>query len=178
MSRTLVPSTALLRAILRPSKGPCVAHQARGVTNWLPRHKYAQVNRLDKLHRLQKAELRQRIEDNKVKAIKLEERLKAESAAARESPKYHIARTSMSNLPVYEHRKRGGTKFITQIQKLSGDLSALQADLRQVLGLPQNHTDAKGRRKELVRINHLTKHIIVEGWRGEEVKKWAQVRGF
>lgn len=179
MSQSLVPSTALLRAVLRPSKGQCPAQQARNVTNWVPRHKYAKVNRLDKLHRAQKAELRQRIENNKVKAVKLENQLKSSVTSMLEEPiAYHMARTSTHNLPIYEHRKGGGTKFITQIQKLSGNLAAMQEELRTVLGLQQKYTDAKGRKKEPVKINELTKHIIIDGWRGEEVKKWAQLRGF
>lgn len=145
----------------------------------MPRHKYAKVNRLDKLHRQQKAALRQQIDDAKTRAVKLEETLRTMSEpSSSQSLPYHIGRTKTNNLPVYEHTKSGGSKQVTIVQKLSGDLSAVQRELLAILRLPEVVTDGKGRKKETVSINRLNQHITIKGWRGEEVKKWAQVRGF
>lgn len=52
-----VPSVSLLRAFLKPLPAPCT--QVRSKSNWMPRERFAKTTRLDKLHRQQKAALRQ-----------------------------------------------------------------------------------------------------------------------
>lgn len=148
----------------------------------MPRHKYAKVNRLDKLHRTQKAALKQEKESSHTRATLLaQEMLTATSTTpeltASELP-FHIGRTKTKNLAIYETVKAGGSKHITQIRRLSGDLEALQGMLRGVLKLPEWVVDGKGRKKEPVAVNPLTGHVIVRGWRGPEVKKWAEMLGF
>jgi len=91
---------------------------------------------------------------------------------------FTINRTISQNLPIYETSKAGGNKHITQIRKLSGDLEALQEQLRTILGLGQYVTDLRGRKKENVAINWATRQIVVRGWRGPEIKKWAESAGF
>ena len=49
------PSTALLRAILRPTTECC---QTRQIADWTPRERYKKVTKLDKLHKKQKADNR------------------------------------------------------------------------------------------------------------------------
>jgi len=145
----------------------------------MPRHKYAKVNRLDKLHRVQKAALKQEKEESHLRAALLVEEIKSSTGVvgAAEAP-YHIGRTKTKNLAIYETAKAGGSKHITQIRRLSGDLEALQRQLRDVLKLPEIVVDGKGRKKEPVAINPLTQQIIIRGWRGPEVKKWAETLGF
>ena len=46
------------------------------------------------------------------------------------------------------------------------------------LNLEQSYVDRKGRRKDNVKVNPLTKQVIVRGWRGAEVKKWCEMVGF
>jgi large subunit ribosomal protein L49 len=82
------------------------------------------------------------------------------------------------NIPVYHLAKAGGNKHLTTVRKLSGDLHALQSDIRSALGLEQFAKDQQGRKKENVAINWTTRQIIVRGWRGPEIKKWAEMRGF
>ena len=90
-----------------------------------------------------------------------------------------IRRTLPSHsLPVYEATRSGGTKHITTIRKLDGDLNAMRSHLLEALGLQQYELDRKGRKKENVAINWRTRHLIVRGWRGPEVKKWAEMVGF
>jgi hypothetical protein len=38
--------------------------------------------------------------------------------------------------------------------------------------------DVKGRKKETVAINWTTRQVVIRGWRGAEVKKWAELSGF
>lgn len=179
MSRIPVPSLQLLRAF-SPSPHPSyVACQARCSSNFMPRHKFAKVTRLDKLHRQEKAQMRREKEESDTRAALLEQTLRdtAEQIPSSALP-FHIRRTSSSNLPVYESTKAGGSKKITTIRLLSGDLKEMQRDLRTVLQLPEIVIDSKGRKKEPVAINDLTQHVVIAGWRGSEVKKWAEVRGF
>ena len=91
---------------------------------------------------------------------------------------YIISRTPSSNLPVYHLAKSGGNKHLTVVRKLSGDLNALQTDIRSALGLEQFVVDQQGRKKVNVAINWTTRQIVVRGWRGPEIKKWAELRGF
>lgn len=148
--------------------------------NFMPRHKYAKVNRLDKLHRQQKVALRQEKEESYTRAALLEHAMKTgEIAVAPQSQlAFHIGRTSSKNFAVYESTKGGGTKHITTVRRLTGDLVAMQRQLRAVLQLPEHTIDNKGRKKEPVSINNLTQQIIIKGWRGAEVKKWAETLGF
>ncbi|KAK5942790.1 54S ribosomal protein img2, mitochondrial [Knufia obscura] len=183
MSRIPVPSPSLLRTFLRPStiSSPCTSttHQTRPTSSFMPRHKYAKVNRLDKLHRTQKAALKQEKESSHTRAALLaQEMLTTTSTTTASELPFHIGRTKTKNLAVYETVKAGGSKHITQIRRLSGDLEALQGMLRGVLKLPEWVVDGKGRKKEPVAINPLTGHVIVRGWRGPEVKKWAETLGF
>ena len=89
-----------------------------------------------------------------------------------------ISRTPSNNLPIYETSKSGGTKQITCIRKVTGNLSELAATIRTALGLEQYIVDVKGRRKETVSVNPVSRQVIIRGWRGAEVKKWAQLSGF
>jgi hypothetical protein len=67
---------------------------------------------------------------------------------------------------------------ITTIRKCSGDLSALQAHLLDALKLEASFIDNQGKKKVNVRINALTRHIIVRGWRGAEIRRWCEMVGF
>ncbi|KAJ4510643.1 hypothetical protein HRR81_003925 [Exophiala dermatitidis] len=91
---------------------------------------------------------------------------------------FKINRTPSSNLPIYESSKAGGSKHITSIRKISGDLNELASRIRSALGLQQHIVDVKGRRKETVAINWTTRQVVVRGWRGPEIKKWAEFNGF
>lgn len=91
---------------------------------------------------------------------------------------YLIARTKSSSLPIYETSKSGGTKRITTIRKITGDLAELAAAVRSALRMDEYMTDLRGRRKANVAINHTTKQVVVRGWRAPEIKRWAEMTGF
>ncbi|KIY03248.1 uncharacterized protein Z520_01715 [Fonsecaea multimorphosa CBS 102226] len=91
---------------------------------------------------------------------------------------YLITRTPSKNLPIYQTTKAGGSKHITTIRKIKGDLQELANAVRTALGLEEYMTDVRGRRKANVVINWTTRHVVVRGWRGPEIKRWAEVSGF
>lgn len=68
------------------------------------------------------------------------------------APKYHVARTTTKNLPIYTDYKRGGNLKLTTIRKITGDLSALKEELKLYLRM----------KDEDVKINSLTQHVIVK----------------
>lgn len=100
------------------------------------------------------------------------------SMATVSSLPFKITRTPSSNLPVYESTKSGGSKHITSIRKITGDLDELASQIRGALGMEQHIVDVRGRRKETVVINRTTRQVVVRGWRGPEIKKWAEMKGF
>jgi large subunit ribosomal protein L49 len=81
--------------------------------------------------------------------------------------KYHVARTSSKNYPVYTDYKRGGNLHITTIRKITGDLSALRDELRVFLN----------KKNEEVRINALTQHVIVKGHHVPQITEFLKARG-
>lgn len=92
---------------------------------------------------------------------------------------YTISRTRPGHqLPIYSLSKGGGTKHLTKVRKISGDLNALKMDLTKALGLEGGITNRRGEKVEGASVNWQTNHIIVRGWRGPEIKKWAESRGF
>ncbi|OAP65504.1 hypothetical protein AYL99_01476 [Fonsecaea erecta] len=91
---------------------------------------------------------------------------------------YLITRTPSKNLPIYQTAKAGGSKHITTIRKIKGDLQELANAVRTALKLEEYITDVRGRKKANVVINWTTRHVVVRGWRGPEIKRWAEVSGF
>jgi hypothetical protein len=91
---------------------------------------------------------------------------------------YKVLRTPSNGLPIYESAKGGGTKHITTIRKIQGDIFDLAASVRDALKLEPHYTDQKGRKKMTVVINQTTRHVVVRGWRGPEIKRWAEMSGF
>lgn len=81
---------------------------------------------------------------------------------------YHVHRTPSKQLPVYHIAKRGGSLLQTRLRKLDGDLMTLKSDLQQALGLKLDE----------ISVNQMTKHIIIKGWRRNEVTKFLQARNF
>ena len=67
---------------------------------------------------------------------------------------YYIYRTASQQLPIYKLAKRGGNLRQTRLRKVEGDLARLRSDLQDALNLESEH----------IKINHLTKHIIIKVW--------------
>ncbi|KAL1602838.1 54S ribosomal protein img2, mitochondrial [Paraconiothyrium brasiliense] len=82
-------------------------------------------------------------------------------------PKYHVARSSSRNLPIYTDYKRGGNLHLTTVRKITGDLSALRDELRVFLN----------KKNEDVKINSLTQHVIVKGHHVPQITEYLKARG-
>lgn len=89
---------------------------------------------------------------------------------------YFVRRTPSNQLPVYLETKAGGTKRLTKIQKTEGDLEVLRSDLAKALNLESDESQPK--KKSEVTINQLNGHIIVKGWRKDEIQKFLLDRNF
>ncbi|KAL9003776.1 MAG: hypothetical protein Q9188_003381 [Gyalolechia gomerana] len=81
---------------------------------------------------------------------------------------YHVYRTPSQQLPVYHLAKRGGSLLQTRLRKVDGDIMKLKSELQQALGLKQDE----------ISVNQLTRHIIIKGWRRQEVNQFLQARNF
>lgn len=66
---------------------------------------------------------------------------------------YHVRRSNYKNLPIYQTKKRGGNKLITEVKHIDGDIKALRDQLREALRISED--------KECT-INELTRHIIIK----------------
>ena len=65
---------------------------------------------------------------------------------------YHVHRTPSQQLPIYKLAKRGGNLRQTRLRKVEGDIARLKTDLQEALSLEDEH----------IKINHLTRHIIIK----------------
>ncbi|KAJ9158009.1 hypothetical protein NKR19_g3749 [Coniochaeta hoffmannii] len=91
-----------------------------------------------------------------------------ETAPASSRPPYLVSRTPSLNLPVYTETKRGGNKKLTVLKKIEGDARALKEALRAELKLEDGQ----------IRINHVTGHIEIAGFRKEDVASFLAKQGF
>lgn len=81
---------------------------------------------------------------------------------------YFVHRTNTNNLPVYAEAKRGGSLRQTLIRKVEGDANALREDLVEHLNL----------KPEWVTVNGLTNHVIIKGWKKDNVEKLLKELNF
>ncbi|RAL64718.1 hypothetical protein DID88_001749 [Monilinia fructigena] len=88
------------------------------------------------------------------------------SAAVPNQPPYWVSRTPSKNLPVYLLAKAGGNLKQTKIRKIEGDIMKLKDQLEEAFF-----------NKE-IRVNQLTKQIIIKGWCKPEVEKFLVARNF
>lgn len=89
-------------------------------------------------------------------------------ASSQLSPaRYHVARSRSDNIPVYSDYKRGGNLHQTTVRKITGDLQALRDELK--LYLDKQDKD--------IRVNVLTKHVVVKGHHVPEVIEYLKARG-
>ncbi|KAJ1877993.1 mitochondrial large ribosomal subunit, partial [Kickxella alabastrina] len=63
----------------------------------------------------------------------------SEPAASTAAPQmvkypYFVRRTRFQSLPVYSKVKNGGTRKLTMIRRIDGDIEALRTDINQMLG--------------------------------------------
>lgn len=204
-------SASMLTAILlRPST---CAFGATALTS--QKRLSSGISRLTKLHRKQKAALREEKAQSAYRAAfvappSLTSSSTSQTTASTDSSTsfvsqssipYYVTRTKSNGLPVYLEAKAGGTKHLTLIRKISGDLAAFKDDLMAALppltasgppgairgeadglsesALQKTKKRAKpGKETPIVNINFTTGHLVVKGWRKQEVEKFLTDRGF
>ncbi|GAA6063550.1 hypothetical protein JCM10212_002662 [Sporobolomyces blumeae] len=83
-----------------------------------------------------------------------------------ESP-YFVPRSQFGELPVYSDIRNGGTRCLTIVRKVHGDISALHRDLASFLD-SSTVSFAKPQSQQ----------IVIKGDWVREVKEWLAVRGF
>ncbi|KAI9878321.1 MAG: hypothetical protein M1830_001254 [Pleopsidium flavum] len=81
---------------------------------------------------------------------------------------YHVSRTPSNQLPIYLLAKRGGNLHQTRIKKIEGDIAELRKQLQQELKVAEQE----------IKINQLTRHIVIKGWRKPEVAKFLEEKRF
>ncbi|KAG4026338.1 hypothetical protein MFRU_042g00660 [Monilinia fructicola] len=88
------------------------------------------------------------------------------SATIPNKPPYWVSRTPSNNLPVYLLAKAGGNLKQTKIRKIEGDIMKLKEHLEDAFF-----------NKE-IRVNQLTKQIIIKGWCKPQVEEFLVERNF
>ncbi|KAM3824720.1 large ribosomal subunit protein mL49 [Vipera latastei] len=84
---------------------------------------------------------------------------------------YFVRRSRMHNVPVYKDTSHHGTRKITVIRKIEGDIWALENDVKSFLTELSGQTPA-------TQVNENTCSIRVKGYFEEELKTWLMDRGF
>jgi len=91
----------------------------------------------------------------------------AEAECAPNLP-YFVTRTRNQELPVYQHRKRGGNLIVTYIKKVDGELHTLRDTIRQLLDVPE----------ENVVMNERTRQVVIKGHHKFVIEKFLRERRF
>ncbi|KAF7922177.1 hypothetical protein BELL_0586g00030 [Botrytis elliptica] len=79
---------------------------------------------------------------------------------------YYVSRTPSKQLPVYALSRAGGNLRQTKIKRIEGDIMKLKEQLEEAFSDKE------------IRVNQLTKHIIIKGWCKLEVKEFLKERHF
>lgn len=81
---------------------------------------------------------------------------------------YFVNRTASKELPVYQLKKAGGNKLLTQIRKIDGKPDVLRDELEKWLGMKAG--DAV--------VNPVTRHVVLKGHHRQAVRKFLWERKF
>ncbi|KAJ1960697.1 mitochondrial 54S ribosomal protein img2 [Dipsacomyces acuminosporus] len=79
---------------------------------------------------------------------------------------YFVQRTRFQSLPVYTDIKNGGTRKLTLVRRIEGDIEALRSDLVQAL------------EDSTIQINGVSRQLVIKGDRVKEVRAWLTKKGF
>ncbi|KAK8203898.1 mitochondrial large subunit ribosomal protein-domain-containing protein [Phyllosticta capitalensis] len=81
---------------------------------------------------------------------------------------YFVMRTPSAKLPVYHETKAGGNLHQTKLRKIEGDIRKLKSAIQTELGLDPSE----------VKINDVTRNILIKGNRKMEIQDWLIEKGF
>ncbi|KAJ1956432.1 hypothetical protein DL89DRAFT_268978 [Linderina pennispora] len=79
---------------------------------------------------------------------------------------YFINRTRFQTLPVYTDIRNAGTRTLTLVRRIDGDVEALRKDLAAAL---EDNT---------IEIRKVSRQIVIRGNRISEVREWLTKKGF
>ncbi|XP_032533444.1 39S ribosomal protein L49, mitochondrial isoform X4 [Chiroxiphia lanceolata] len=88
---------------------------------------------------------------------------------------YFVRRSRHHNLPVYLGTRKGGNRRVTTLRGASGDLWALERDLRAFLGDLRTFLGVPDLQ---VQVNEVTGTLQLKGHWGAELRAWLLQRGF
>ena len=74
------------------------------------------------------------------------------TAPPEDTKSYFVLRTAGQQLPVYQKKKNGGTRHLTEVRKITGRVEDLKAELQHSLALPDDR----------IRINPVNRHIVIK----------------
>eukprot|EP00002_Diphylleia_rotans_P014006 TRINITY_DN2725_c0_g2_i1.p1 TRINITY_DN2725_c0_g2~~TRINITY_DN2725_c0_g2_i1.p1 ORF type:complete len:124 (+),score=25.41 TRINITY_DN2725_c0_g2_i1:51-422(+) len=78
---------------------------------------------------------------------------------------FHVSRTAYGKgLPIYTEFRNGGTRKLTVIRRLSGDVDAFVQEMQKVIGP--------------VKVEKKIGSLVVTGLRSREIKLWLSSLGF
>ncbi|KZT11423.1 uncharacterized protein LAESUDRAFT_643152 [Laetiporus sulphureus 93-53] len=101
---------------------------------------------------------------------------RAAVVAARQVPSlpYDVPRNTRGSMPVFTDIRNAGTRHLTLIRNVQGDLAALAKDLATTLH-PPGSPEAKRMKTTIIR----SQHIVLSGglWK-TKVMRWLAERGF
>ncbi|KAJ1837489.1 mitochondrial 54S ribosomal protein img2, partial [Coemansia sp. RSA 2703] len=80
---------------------------------------------------------------------------------------YFVRRTRFQSLPVYRDTKNGGTRKLTIVRRVEGDLEALRSDLAQALG-ENSH----------IVVRKISQQLVIKGDCTRGVREWLTKKGF
>merc|ERR1712083_899736 len=91
--------------------------------------------------------------------------------ATPDSHPYFIRRTRWHNFPIYKEIRDGGTRKITVIKKVEGDMWALDADLRHFI----SPTEPK---KVITQVDEVQQKLRIRGTHLDTVSEFLKEKGF
>ncbi|XP_031462980.1 39S ribosomal protein L49, mitochondrial [Phasianus colchicus] len=83
---------------------------------------------------------------------------------------YHVGRSRMHNLPLYR-RVTKGSRRITELRHIRGDIWALEKELREFVG-------QRVGKEPLTQVNEVTGTLRLKGHVDSEVRAWLLLKGF
>ncbi|KAL5463458.1 hypothetical protein EMCRGX_G032353 [Ephydatia muelleri] len=94
--------------------------------------------------------------------------IEAAEPGSKEALPFRIIRSKFSNLPVYLDYRNGGTRILTKIRRIDGDVMAMERMLRKIIG----------DKKLMTRVDELTGSITLHGNYRDSVNEWLRSLGF
>ncbi|PVV00594.1 hypothetical protein BB560_005020 [Smittium megazygosporum] len=80
--------------------------------------------------------------------------------------RYHVNRTQFKSLPVYTEFRNNGTRKLTLVRRIEGDIEQLKSELEPIVG------------KENISMKKINNSLVIKGIFLREIRAYLQKRGF